>query len=76
MSQRYESLYPEWQIPLEDVIRETDREKLPEKVQKAEAKISDRLRQIQKSSDGRHEQDAINRALFVIKAIKRERLGS
>jgi hypothetical protein len=75
MNSEKEFLYPEWQIPVQDLILETDRAKLPEKMRAAEAKISERLHQIGQSTGGRHEQDAMNRASTLISAISLERLA-
>jgi hypothetical protein len=68
-------LYPEWQIPVQDAILETDREKFPRKVRRAEVKISERLQQIGQSSGGRHEKDAIDHSLSLLRALKDERLA-
>jgi hemerythrin superfamily protein len=66
--------FPEWQVPAQDVLLETNREKLPEKLRRAEEKIFHRLRQLQESSDGHHERDALSHALSLIREIKRERM--
>jgi len=76
MNQSNDFPYPEWQIPAQGVFLETDPAKLHEKIQSAEIKIFERLRQIQRSSDGYHEQNAINRALSLIRTIRLERLGT
>jgi hypothetical protein len=76
MNQSDDFPYPEWQIPAQGVFLETDPAKLREKIQSAEIKIFERLRQIQRSSDGYHEQIAINRALSLIRTIRHERLGT
>jgi hypothetical protein len=67
--------YPEWQIPAQDVLIEIDADKLLGKVQRAEAKIAERLQQIQKSKNAHHEREAINHALTLIRAVKDKRLG-
>jgi hypothetical protein len=67
--------FPDWQVPLQQVILEFDRERMLEKVQEVEALIFDRLRQLSVSSDGRTEHDALNDALSVLRILKRERLG-
>lgn len=76
MNQSSDFPYPEWQIPAQGVFLETDPAKLHEKIQSAEIKIFERLRQIQRCSDGYHEQDAIHRALSLIRTIRHERLGT
>ena len=76
MNEKSELPYPEWQIPAQEVLLETNREQLSRRVQEAEAKISERLQQLQQSRDGHHERDAINHALSLVQNIKRERLAS
>jgi hypothetical protein len=67
--------YPEWQKPLQEVILEFDRAKLPEKVQKVEALIFYRLQQLRQGNNGYMEKQAINDALTVLRIIQRDRLG-
>jgi hypothetical protein len=76
MNQSNDFPYPEWQIPAQGVLLETDPAKLREKIQSAEMKIFERLRQIQRCSDGYHEQNAINHALSLIRTVRHERLGT
>lgn len=68
-------LYPEWQIPVQDAVLETDRTKFPQKVQHAEAKISERSKQIGQSSGGGREQDALRHSLFLLRALRNEGLS-
>jgi hypothetical protein len=75
MHPRNEFLYPEWQIPMQDALLELDQAKLFVKLQTAEAGISARLRQIGQSSAGRHEQEAMNQALTVLTALRRNNLA-
>jgi hypothetical protein len=44
--------YPEWQKPLQELILEFDRDKLPEKVQQVETPIFERLQQLSRGNDG------------------------
>ena len=74
MSETSALRYPQWQGPLQEVILEFDREKLSEKVQSTEALILERLQQLQQSSDGYHERDAVRSALALVRLIKHERL--
>lgn len=67
--------YPEWQIPLEDVIVESDVTKLPGRIQTVETLIFERLNQLNSSNDGVDEREAINSALNVLRVVKRERLA-
>lgn len=66
--------YPEWQIPLQELILESDRTKLPEKVQKVETLIFERLQQLREGNDGEIETQAINDAVALLRIIKRERV--
>jgi hypothetical protein len=67
--------YPGWQAPLQDLILEFDCEKVLEKIQKVEKLIFERLHQLRQGSDGHSERDAINGALFIIRNLKRDKLG-
>jgi hypothetical protein len=67
--------YPRWQAPLQDLILEFDRGKVVERIQKVENLILERLQQLRQGSEGHSEQDAINGALFIIRNIKRDKLG-
>ena len=65
-------LYPEWQIPMETALLETDKLQLIAKLRAAQVKISERLQEIGHSSGGGNEKDAMIRALIVITAITRD----
>ncbi len=67
--------YPEWQVPLEDAIVESDLKKLPARIHAVETLISERLKQLDTSEDGGAEREAINTALNILRVIKRERLN-
>lgn len=66
--------YPEWQRPLQEVILEFDRTKLPEKLQKVETLIFDRAQQLRQTNHGQIETQALDDALVVLRVIKREKL--
>ena len=66
--------YPKWQAPLQEVIFEPDRKKLGDKIQKLEVLILERVLQLQLESDGDSEQEAINDALSILRALKRDKL--
>jgi len=66
--------YPEWQTPLQELILEFDRTKLPEKVQTVEALVFERLQQLRRGNDGHIETQAINDALVILRVIKRDKL--
>jgi len=66
--------YPEWQAPLQELILEFDREKLPGKRQNVEILISKRLQQLRDEMDGLAEVQALNDGLAVLRIIKRDKL--
>jgi hypothetical protein len=66
--------YPAWQVPLLEVVQESDCGKLPSKVQRVEALIFERLQQLQSSDDGAAERQAINDALELLRTVKHNRL--
>jgi hypothetical protein len=66
--------FPEWQVPLQDLILECDRAKLGEKMQRVEALISDRLQQLHGGVDGHAERETLTDALAVLRVIQREKL--
>jgi len=68
--------FPEWQVPLQELILEFDRTKLPERRQVAETATQGRLQQLGLQNNGHREREALNYALLIIKIIPRERLGS
>lgn len=68
--------FPEWQLPLQDLILEFDRTRLREKMQRVEAIIYDRLQQLPQNGDVHvAERDAISDAASILRAIKRDKLG-
>jgi hypothetical protein len=67
--------YPEWQTPLQELILEFDSTKLPEKVQKVETLIFERLQQPRWRNDGHIEPQAINDARVLLRMIQRDKLG-
>jgi hypothetical protein len=67
--------FPEWQVPLQNLILEFDSEKLPQKVQAVESAILDRLQHIRHQSDRDREQQVLNDGLSTLRVIKSDRLG-
>ena len=67
--------YPVWQAPLRELIHELDREKLHKKINKMETLFIERLQQLPREGNGRHEEEAIKDALSTLRIIKRDRLG-
>ena len=66
--------FPQWQAPLQELILEFDRQRLPARIQEVENLIFERSHQLQRSGNGRVEQEAINDALSIIRLIKRDKL--
>jgi hypothetical protein len=66
--------YPEWQKPYEDALLEVDREKLKEKLLKAEAAIFLRLQQLANSPDSHAERQAIDDVISGMKVLKSRQL--
>ena len=67
--------YPQWQALLQEIVIESDREALANKIQKAEAVIFERLQQLSPEIVADGEREAINNALSILRIIKRDRLG-
>ena len=67
--------FPEWQAPLEELILEFDREKLPEKLQIVKTAILERFLQLSGQNNGHRERQALNDGLSVLRVIARNRLG-
>lgn len=67
--------YARWQVALQKVIIEFDREQLADKALQAEDVILERLRELQPSNNSHHEREAISYGLSLLKGIKRDRLG-
>jgi hypothetical protein len=67
--------FPWWQAPLQELIVEFDRERLTEKIQRVERLISERLQQPFQSIEDHSEREALNHGLFILRMIKRDRLG-
>jgi hypothetical protein len=66
--------YPEWQLPVQDAILETDRRKFPQKVRKAQLKIFERCQQVRQSIGTHHERDAMTHSLALLQGLRDERL--
>jgi len=67
--------FPAWQTPLQELLLEFDREKLPAKIQQVEALIFERLQQLSVDRCDRDERQAIQDALNVMRIVKRDKLG-
>jgi hypothetical protein len=67
--------FPEWQVPLQDLILEYDRARLRDKMQRVEALISDRIQQLHNRIDGHAEREALTDALAALRVFQREKLN-
>jgi hypothetical protein len=67
--------FPEWQVPLQDCIAESDREQLPEKIQAVESLLFQRLQLPLRDELGHGEHEAINEALTLLRTIKSRKLS-
>ena len=74
MSDRQQE-YPQWQVPLQDLLLEFDQEKAGEKMQKVEALIFERLQRLHEEGDFHSERLALNDALMTLRILKRNKLG-
>jgi hypothetical protein len=66
--------YAKWQAPLQEAIREFDREKLVEKIQKVETVVFERFQELSSDSDHHGERQAIADALSTIRVLKKDKL--
>lgn len=67
--------FPEWQAPFQELIIEFTLHRLPDRLQKAEALVQERLQQL----DQRHNRDekiALQDALSVLRVMKSDGLNS
>jgi len=67
--------FPEWQAPFQELLLESDTEKLTRRTQEMEAIFLDRLQQLNRDRDGQGEKDAIFDALKILRIVKRDKLG-
>jgi hypothetical protein len=65
--------FPKWQTPLQEVVLEFDREKLPGKIEKMEQLLYERLRELGPESEALEERTAISDGLSLLRIIKRDR---
>ncbi len=69
--------FPQWQAPFQELIIEFTLQRVPEKLQKAEALIQERLQQLN-HGNGHHrdERIALQDALSILRVMKHEGLRS
>jgi hypothetical protein len=68
--------FPQWRIPLQELIFEFDPQKLPEKIRHVETLILDRLCQVDDEYDSRVEEIALDDALRIVRILKRGKVSS
>jgi hypothetical protein len=77
LSMHYEYLkFPQWQVPLQELVLEFDPQKLPEKIQRVETLLSERLQKLDDGRDSRVEKIGLYDAQTMVRIMKRNRLGS
>jgi hypothetical protein len=64
-----------WGQPLMELMLEAEPEKRGEHLQRVESLIFDRFQQPVQASNGRAQRAAVDDALAILRAIKREKLG-
>jgi hypothetical protein len=65
--------YPQWQEPLQAAVLEFNPRQLPEKLQRAEEAIADRVRELASQGDC-HERRALADGLSILQGVKKDRL--
>ena len=66
--------YPQWQEPLAAAILEFDRQKLREKVQRAEEAIASRIEELATEQGDERERLALFDGLSILRGVKKDRL--
>lgn len=67
--------FPEWQAPFQELIIEFTLHRLPDRLQKAEALVQERLQQLDQRNN-RDEKIALQDALSVLRVMKSDGLNS
>src|ERR1700733_4204449 len=67
--------FPEWQIPFQELLQESDREGLRVQLQRVETLVFERLQYLSRQGDPEHETEVIREALQTLREIKRDRLN-
>ena len=70
-----EKRFPVWQSEYEAALLETDPQKLPELIQKAETAIFNRIQVLRTSSDGHIEHAVLSDAIETLRRLQVEILG-
>jgi len=65
--------YPQWQEPLKAAVLEFNPRQLPDKLQRAEEAIANRVRELASQEDT-HERRALADGLFILQGVRKDRL--
>ena len=68
--------FPDWQAPFQELIIEFTLHRLPDRLQKAEALVQERLQQLDHRNNDRDEKIALQDALSVLRVMKSDGLNS
>jgi hypothetical protein len=63
--------YPQWQLPYREAILEFDRNRLSDKIQKAETAVRERQQVLEQRANGQEERQALSDAISTLKILKR-----
>ena len=63
-------MYPSWQAPLQAALMELDSQRLPQRIAAAEAKIQERLKELEAESDGKAERQSIFDAMSILSFLR------
>jgi hypothetical protein len=63
--------YPQWQLPYREAILEFDLNRLPDKIQKAESAVRERLQVLEQRANGQEERQALSDAISTLTILKR-----
>lgn len=66
--------FPEWQVPLQELITEPDPERFRSKREAVENLLLERLIMLGRTKDGRDEYQALNYSMSILRMIERDRL--
>ena len=64
--------FPEWQCEFEALVRESDRTRLPERLQAAKATVFSRLKAKREHPPGTVERIALNDAIHLLRVLRSE----
>jgi hypothetical protein len=65
--------FPRWQVPLQELLLEFDRENFNRRKQRVESLLQERIQKLDQGNDGQEELRALNFALSLIRMTERDR---